>query len=55
MGRIVLKKAIEREPGFLYYIDAEGNVCKAKMKVGGKKKKRKLFGKKKVKKKEKYY
>ncbi len=43
MGRIVLKNAIEREPGFLYYIDADGSVCKAKMKVGGKKKRRGLL------------
>jgi len=39
MGEIVLKNAVKREPGYLYYIDRTGNVCKAKMKHGGKKKK----------------
>ena len=41
MGTIVVKKAIVRKPGFLYYIDGEGNVCEAKMSRGGKKKKKK--------------
>ena len=39
MGEIILEKAIEREKGFLYYIDKEGNVCRAKMGRGKKKKK----------------
>jgi len=39
MGRIVVKKVITRRPGHLYYIDANGNVCEAKMARGGKKKK----------------
>jgi len=38
MGEIILKKAIERELGYLYYIDKEGNVCRTKM---GRKKKSK--------------
>ena len=39
MGRIVLKNAVKREPGYMYYIDREGNLCEAKMVRGGKKKK----------------
>ena len=41
MGKIVVKNAVEREKGFLYYIDGEGNLCKAKMARGGKRKKKK--------------
>ena len=36
MGEIVLEKAVEREKGYLYYVDGEGNVCRSKM---GRKKK----------------
>jgi hypothetical protein len=32
MGEIILKNAIKREPGYLYYVDGKGNVCKAQMK-----------------------
>lgn len=43
MAKILVKKAIVRKPGFLYYVDGEGNVCEAKMargrRKGGKKKK----------------
>ena len=39
MGKIVVKNAVERKPGFLYYIDGEGNLCQADMKRGKKKKK----------------
>ncbi|MFA5485021.1 MAG: hypothetical protein WC260_02110 [Candidatus Pacearchaeota archaeon] len=39
MGKIVKKGVIERKPGHLYYVDAQGNVCEAKMARGGKKKK----------------
>jgi len=35
MGEIVLKKAVEREKGYLYYLDGEGNVCRAKLNRGG--------------------
>jgi hypothetical protein len=41
MGSIVVKNAVQRKPGFLYYVDAKGNVCEAKMSRGGKKKKAK--------------
>ncbi len=40
MGKIIVKNAVERRPGFLYYIDGEGNLCEAKMSRGGKKKKK---------------
>ena len=39
MGKIVAKSVITRKPGHLYYVDAAGNVCEAKMARGGKKKK----------------
>ena len=39
MGEIILRNAVERKPGYLYYIDGEGNIMEAKMKRGGKKKK----------------
>ena len=39
MGKVILKNAIQRQPGHLYYIDAKGNVCEAKMARGGKKRK----------------
>ena len=31
MGNIVVKNAVVREPGYLYYIDKEGNICRSKM------------------------
>ena len=37
MGIIILKNAVKREKGFLYYVDGKGNVCKAKMARGKKK------------------
>jgi len=39
MGRIIVKNVVERRKGFLYYIDAEGNVCEAEMSHKGRKKK----------------
>lgn len=38
MGKIVLKNAIKRKKGYLYYIDGAGNVCETKMARGGKRK-----------------
>lgn len=38
MGKIIVKNAIKREPGFLYYIDGQGNLCSAKMASKGKSK-----------------
>jgi hypothetical protein len=40
MGKIVVKGAVERKTGHLYYVDGAGNVCEAKMARGGKKKKK---------------
>lgn len=40
MGKVILKNAIQRKKGFLYYVDGKGNVCEAMMARGGKKKKR---------------
>ena len=51
MGKILAKKVVKRKPGYLYYVDGQGNVCEAKMARGGKKKKKKKAAKKKVKKK----
>jgi hypothetical protein len=50
MGRIVVKKVIQRKPGHLYYVDAAGNVCEAVMARGGKKRKKAAVKKKVVKK-----
>jgi hypothetical protein len=38
MEKIILKNAVKREPGYLYYIDGDGSVCRAKMKYMAKKK-----------------
>lgn len=38
MGEIVARNVVQRKPNYLYYVDAQGNVCEAKMKHGGKKK-----------------
>ena len=40
MGTIVAKNVIQRKKGYLYYVDAKGNVCEAKMARGGKRKKK---------------
>jgi len=37
MGTIIKKAVVQREKGFLYYVDGKGNVCKACMSRGGKK------------------
>ncbi len=39
MGKVVLKNAVERRAGHLYYVDGAGNVCEAVMSRGGRKKK----------------
>lgn len=41
MGIVLVKNAVKREKGFLYYVDGKGNLCRAKMARGGKKKKKK--------------
>jgi hypothetical protein len=40
MGKIIVKNAVTRKPGHLYYVDGKGNVCEAVMARGGKKKKK---------------
>jgi len=37
MGEIIVENAVEREKGYLYYVDAEGNICRARMKHNKKK------------------
>ena len=32
MGRILVKNAVKRERGSLYYVDGNGNVCETRMK-----------------------
>lgn len=41
MGEVILKEAIKRQEGYLYYVDGKGNVCRAKMSRRGKGKKKK--------------
>ena len=38
MGKIIVKNAVKREPGYLYYIDGSGNICQAEMAKAKKKK-----------------
>jgi hypothetical protein len=40
MGKILIKGAVKRQKGCMYYIDGAGNVCEAKMARGGSKKKK---------------
>lgn len=40
MGVVIIKNAVHRKPGHLYYVDGKGNVCEAKMARGGRKKKK---------------
>lgn len=51
MGKIILKEAVKREPGYIYYIDKEGNICRAESCIGKKVKKKAKTVKKKTKKK----
>jgi len=38
MKEILLPKAVQRDPQYVYYIDGEGNVCRAKKTGRGKNK-----------------
>jgi len=40
MAEILIKDAVKRESGYLYYVDGKGNVCRAKMARGRKGKKK---------------
>ena len=46
MGEIIIKNAVVRKPGYMYYIDGEGNIMEAKMNHTGRKKKQKKKEKK---------
>lgn len=50
MGQILVKNAVVRKPGYLYYVDGKGNVCEAKMSRTGRKKGKKKAAKPKKKK-----
>lgn len=39
MSEIIIPNAVQRKPGYLYYVDGQGNICEAKMVRGRKKKK----------------
>lgn len=39
MGEIIIRNAVQRRPGYLYYIDGQGNLCEAKMVTRKKRKK----------------
>lgn len=51
MGKVIVKNAVTRKPGHLYYVDGSGNVCEAVMARGGRKKKKAATKKKTAKKK----
>jgi len=38
MSEILIPNVVVREKGYLYYVDGKGNVCRAKMERGRKKK-----------------
>ena len=40
MGKILIKGAVKRQKGCMYYVDGAGNVCEAQMFRGGSKKKK---------------
>jgi hypothetical protein len=39
MAEVVLKDAVKREFGYLYYVDKDGSVCRAKANRNGRPKK----------------
>ena len=53
MAQKVAKVGIKKEPGYLYFVDKQGDISRAKMAHGGKKKKKKKPVKKAAKKKKK--
>ena len=50
MAQKVLRCGIKKEPGYLYFIDKDGDIARAKMARGGKKKKKASAKKSKAKK-----
>lgn len=42
MGEIIMRNAVKRKPGYMYYVDGKGNLCQVKMaKPGARRKKKK--------------
>jgi hypothetical protein len=41
MGEVIMKNAVQRKPGYMYYVDGKGNLCQAKMARPGAKRKKK--------------
>ena len=41
MAEVVAKVGVKKEKGYLYFLDKQGDVSRAKMAQGGKKKKKK--------------
>lgn len=35
MGKIIIPNAVERKPGFMYYVNGAGDICEAEMRHGG--------------------
>jgi hypothetical protein len=35
MGTIIIKNAVKRKPGYLYYVDKDGSICEAKLARNG--------------------
>ncbi len=50
MGKIILKDAVVRRKGYIYYVDKDGSVCEAVSAVGNGNTKKKTVSKKVVKK-----
>lgn len=48
-GEIVVKNAVKREEGYLYFVDKNGNICRSKMKRTGRAKSNKKIKKSKKK------
>jgi len=51
MAQKVKKVGLEKESGYLYFVDKDGDISRAKMARGGRKKKKKVAKKKVVKRK----
>ena len=39
MGTIIVRNAVQRKPGYLYYVDSQGNIGEAQLARKGKSKK----------------
>jgi hypothetical protein len=45
MGKIIVKNAVVREKGYLYYIDSKGNLCEAVLNRKGRPRKKRQWEK----------